>query len=475
MGAPQIWGTLSRAVNDSTTIDNAIATAVQAHDDDPEAHLEAGQSLTTHRAAEIIDHLAESVVNDKIAGIARAYKAIVGSGLEGDFDTLQAAIDYVAGVGGGSILITPGEYYLSGAVTFPSNINLYGVDVEAVIVHGGYTGGNYLQLVDDTVGGQIDQQVMNIHFVNDGGGVFYMPVNTGTFNRRMRYDFCSFTGGGPYVSSGYRKHYFDHCTFELNAIAAIQTCLWVELTYCTATTLAGAASAYLYSTDAVVGDVATVKIYNSSISMSNATNGYLVVPGDVEDFFAENTWFYGLNPTGMDNCFTHFINNHVSLKAATAITIGSNLYNPLFIGNSITGGATPNIIVASDYGVVTNNVFNGQPTITNTTSIVQNNAPFIPYKVAGSTDTAMAFGLRGVVQATPTANRTYTTTVPAAGERRSLIILTSGTSSYVITFSTGFKTTGTLTTGTTSARYFVIEFVSNGTYLIETRRTTAIA
>lgn len=56
-----------------------------------------------------------------------------------------------------------------------------------------------------------------------------------------------------------------------------------------------------------------------------------------------------------------------------------------------------------------------------------------------------------------------------------LIVLTSGTSSYVLTFSTGFKTTGTLTTGTTSARYFIVQFISDGTNVYEVSRTTAIA
>ena len=89
--------------------------------------------------------------------------------------------------------------------------------------------------------------------------------------------------------------------------------------------------------------------------------------------------------------------------------------------------------------------------------------------------TAMAFGADNVVRVTPNATATYTTTVPAAGAICVLSILTSGATSYTITFGTGFKSTGTLATGTTTARYFNITFVSDGTNLIEMSRTVAIA
>lgn len=89
--------------------------------------------------------------------------------------------------------------------------------------------------------------------------------------------------------------------------------------------------------------------------------------------------------------------------------------------------------------------------------------------------TAMAFASNFNVRVTPTATATFTTTVPSAGIRCSLIILTSGVSSFTITFGTGFRTTGTLATGTTTARFFVLDFISDGTTLTEVSRTTAMA
>ncbi len=56
----------------------------------------------------------------------------------------------------------------------------------------------------------------------------------------------------------------------------------------------------------------------------------------------------------------------------------------------------------------------------------------------------------------------------------SVIILTSGVSSFTLTFGTGFKPTGTLATGTTSARVFVLGFLSDGVNLYEKSRTVAM-
>jgi hypothetical protein len=146
-----------------------------------------------------------------------------------------------------------------------------------------------------------------------------------------------------------------------------------------------------------------------------------------------------------------------SISNGAALT-GTFSGNPAFSGNSRFGGTSAATVAVDVTGAVlaTGNVTGG-------------------YNNPAAGTTAMAFGSYNVVKVTPNATASYTTTVPAAGTRLTLIVLTSGTSSYVITFSTGFKTTGTLTTGTTSARYFMISFVSDGTNVLETSRTVAIA
>jgi hypothetical protein len=60
------WGDLTKNQEDPETIEQAIARLIVAHNDDEEAHLNAGQSLQSHKASEIIDHLALSIVADKI-------------------------------------------------------------------------------------------------------------------------------------------------------------------------------------------------------------------------------------------------------------------------------------------------------------------------------------------------------------------------------------------------------------------------
>lgn len=101
-------------------------------------------------------------------------------------------------------------------------------------------------------------------------------------------------------------------------------------------------------------------------------------------------------------------------------------------------------------------------------------APGPTFVTLASGATAMALATNTGVKVTPNANATYTTTVPAAGLERQIIILTSGTTSFTITFGTGFKPVSTLVTGTTSARVFVLVFLSDGTNLYEQSRTVAM-
>jgi hypothetical protein len=92
----------------------------------------------------------------------------------------------------------------------------------------------------------------------------------------------------------------------------------------------------------------------------------------------------------------------------------------------------------------------------------------------GTNVAAQALATNHVSQVTISANTTLTTTVPPAGSTATVIIVTSGATSRTVTFGTGFASTGTLATGTTADRRFVVAFVSDGTRLLEVSRTTAI-
>lgn len=88
--------------------------------------------------------------------------------------------------------------------------------------------------------------------------------------------------------------------------------------------------------------------------------------------------------------------------------------------------------------------------------------------------TALALATNDVVKVSPSATGTLTTTVPAAGHQRIVVLLQTNTTAKTMTFGTGFKPSGTLALGTTANRLFVVSWVSDGTNLIEASRTAAI-
>lgn len=61
-----VWALLAKSLTNSETIEQAITRLIAQHESDPESHLSANGSLQSHKAAEIIDHLAASVLRDKL-------------------------------------------------------------------------------------------------------------------------------------------------------------------------------------------------------------------------------------------------------------------------------------------------------------------------------------------------------------------------------------------------------------------------
>lgn len=106
--------------------------------------------------------------------------------------------------------------------------------------------------------------------------------------------------------------------------------------------------------------------------------------------------------------------------------------------------------------------------------IVKSATPVIP--VSASNATTLDCSKGDVWTYTPTEATTITPINLAPGQRITIHFLTSGTTSYTVTFGAPFKVTGTLATGTTSGKYFAVSFTCNsaGTLLIEDSRTTAM-
>lgn len=62
-----VWGLLEKSQIDDETIEEAINRLIGEHEADEAAHLGSGQSLASHKASVIIDHVVRSVVRDKLA------------------------------------------------------------------------------------------------------------------------------------------------------------------------------------------------------------------------------------------------------------------------------------------------------------------------------------------------------------------------------------------------------------------------
>lgn len=129
-----LWGLLAKTTEDSTTIDEEIDSKIDAHNDDPNAHGLADQAIEVHRQSEVIDHLAESVVNDKLAINSRYFNAIVDPSDDNAFDTVQGALDYCVANGFGNIYIVAGTHYVSADLLIDPRISIYGDGVDETII-----------------------------------------------------------------------------------------------------------------------------------------------------------------------------------------------------------------------------------------------------------------------------------------------------------------------------------------------------
>lgn len=475
MANPYIWAGLERANNDPTTIDEAIGEAIIAHNDDPDAHLGPSQALESHRASEIIDHRAESVVNDKIATIARAYVAIVDPASDVDFDTIEAAVDYAAGKGGGTIFLAPGDHYISGIVDLPMNINFYAADYESCTIHGNYTAGDYFYV---TASSPFEQKLMtfeNVTFDDDGGGIFHYDAATFLDLYTLEFTRCRFLGGGKYIESRETILRFNRCIISYGTGPAFVSTYQVYFYECSIQNdLIQSNSVLVYFTENDYS-ACSIWMYDSSV-IGTFTTVNTLFTGDVD--FSVNlfnsrilNWDYqnaGLYTFNLQSCI-------ISGRANRIYTIRDDGNEGVISFNSVYAGGTGYVEINADTVKFVGNYFFGARGHISSGAQYYLDMDTVQKNVGGGSLTALDMGRNRVMDYTPNANRTLTTTVPVASEMRTIIFTTSGTISYTMTFGTGFKSQGTLATGTTSARRFVVNFISDGTYLIEMSRTIAMA
>lgn len=79
-----------------------------------------------------------------------------------------------------------------------------------------------------------------------------------------------------------------------------------------------------------------------------------------------------------------------------------------------------------------------------------------------------------VATLTPTGNCTLNASGGVNNQIAILIVTTTGTTSFTVTFGTNFKSQGTLATGTVAGKVFTLKFVCNAGTWSELSRTTAM-
>lgn len=185
------WSSLGKAADDATTIDEEITEYIKRHDEDINAHMGEGYSLGVHRLQTVLDHMPYSVLNTFIYPQSRTYKAIVDPAGFGDASDIQSAIDYVSGLGGGTVFIKSGTYLMTADIVIPSNITLEGEDNDSVIIDGNNSGYK-LKCV-----GVSEANIRNVHFVNLNIRNFTFASSDGAINLLYCRDFsirnCKFS------------------------------------------------------------------------------------------------------------------------------------------------------------------------------------------------------------------------------------------------------------------------------------------
>jgi hypothetical protein len=102
------------------------------------------------------------------------------------------------------------------------------------------------------------------------------------------------------------------------------------------------------------------------------------------------------------------------------------------------------------------------------------NAPLVVAALSATTGTvSVDFSTCDIATVTPTGDITLNASAPLA-KTVSLRVTTSGTTSRTITFGTNFKSSGTLSTGTVTAKSFIVKFDGDGAAFFEFARSAAL-
>lgn len=222
----------------------------------------------------------------------------------------------------------------------------------------------------------------------------------------------------------------------------------------------------------------------TTVDMIYTSGDYNIFSGMIWDVTGSTDAIVTTSSSGYNQFYTNYSNlsSNVSIAGtsnyftggANSATIPNN--NSLIL-NSSTGSSNSYVQMTSGNNLNISNPYSGgQVILQGNLATKVYGSPFIvsPTALTPSGTVNITAGTSNVFTLTPAQTETITASGFLSGQYVDLIILTSGTTSYTLTFSTGIKyASSTLATGTVSGKYFVIHYVSDGNYLIELSRSAA--
>jgi len=421
------WQELAKSPLDPQTIEEAIQAAIDVHNQDPDAHMGSEQAIQNHRTAEVADHPAQSVVNDKIFPAARAYVAIVGSGADGDFATLDEAIDYAASVGGGDVLIMPGTYAPQDLIVLPQTVNLVGIDRDSCIITGGYGQGGYFMPVDD--GGSVNsrQYFRNLTFNVTGDAMFFTEQFGVAPQCQYVFEDCRIVAPSQFIYCDRLSFQARYCTLQLSAEGAIVLEGYCELMNCKVSSRTTNNSFAIFGCWGEFSTDPEIWIYNSQIWTTGT--GYCQVASGTsyKHINSFNSYYFNYDNSTGDDKFNLLIGNYFFagtdgiLPRNAGPNVGYWRANVTYDGLRNTGGE---------------------------------------YYDSGSGAGALPLNIFDNVQRTCTGNHTFTAPAGRYGKRCTLFLINSAATARTITFGTGFRNVPTLSMAATANIMYVLEFVS---------------
>lgn len=364
------WYNLPKTADDNTTIDAEIDAKIATHNADSQAHLAEDESLESHRTNPVVDHPAESVVNDKLQLSARTYIAIVDPTDEEAFDTIAGAVTYARANGGGNIYIKRGTHTISTVITMYQTISLYGEGIDETIITFDDTLPGQLVYDDDpsvTTGLDVLPETQNLTFIFNEieSAITYAGVTWGG-----RYNSVKMGTGYYCLYIGHPGSYFENCIIECGAGKGVIT---IEEPAVFDRCIFNATANNSDGPEAALGCL----FKNCQFKANGYTNHDWLDNVGQSSFEGNNIESLGsrtIASASLDTTYGAFryIGNTIQMGSSQQLQLGAD--KMIFCNNRVNG-SNSNLIIATgaDYNIVTGNILYGNITNNGTGNVVADN------------------------------------------------------------------------------------------------------